>query len=194
MRKILVGSLFIVLMASLAYAQLTFYLVDNFEDGTFTKWYVFDSVKAAVVDNPAKADKDSIAEACGDKSLKIAGSTNNWYAGGMGTILDVDGADYTRFVVDVYGSKAKGKMKVELFEKKSASGTEEAKWVVELPVLGEGFTRYSIPFSSFSLDDPNKIVFHGKNGGKISKLQLIFVASQEKGNVDLTVDNLIFTF
>ncbi len=179
---------------SVAHAQLTFYLVDNFEDGTLSKWYVFDNVKAAVIDNPLKDQKDSIGDACGDKSLKIVGKANSWYAGGIGMILDVDGADYSRFIIDVAGSKAKGKLKIELFEKGTGAGTEETKWTVDLPVLGEGFTRYSIPFTSFSMEDPKTVVFHGKNGGKITKLQIICVANSEKGDADVALDNIIFTF
>lgn len=194
MKKFLVSALSVLIFIGIAQAQLTFYLIDNFEDGALSKWYVFDNVKAEAVNNPVKNDEDSVAESCGEKSCKISGKTDNWYAGGMGTILDVDGYQYSRFLIDVYGSKNFGKIKAELFERKTASSTEEVKWVVEIPVLGSGFTRYSIPFSAFNLDKAKEITFHGKRGGRISKLQLIFVAQSEKGDVDLAVDNLIFTF
>lgn len=194
MKKLLVIGLTFATLAGISYGLLTFYMVDNFEDGTISKWYVFNNVQASVVNNPAVNSNDSVSESCGDKSLKIVGLASNWYAGGIGTLLDVDGSSYTRFVFDVYGSRCLGKVKVEIFEKKTASSTQESKWVVDLPVLGEGFTRYSIPFSAFSSDDPKSAVFHGRQAGRISKLQLIMVASSEKGNIDLTVDNLIFTF
>ncbi|MBI5700402.1 hypothetical protein HZC34_00945 [Candidatus Saganbacteria bacterium] len=184
----------VILSFAAANALLTFYMVDNFEDGTFSKWYVFDNIKASAVDNPAKQDKDSIGDSCGDKSLKIAGAADNWYVGGIGTILDVDAVEYSRFSIDVYGTESLGKLKIELFEKKSEQSTEEAKWIAEVPVLGEGFSRFSIPFSSFRLDRNNQALFHSKKGGKISKIQLICVASSEKGSVGLTIDNLIFTY
>lgn len=195
MKKLLVIGLIFAALAGISYGLLTFYMVDNFEDGTMSKWYVFNNVQASVVNNPAVNSNDSVSESCGDKSLKIVGLASNWYAGGIGTLLDVDGSSYTRFVFDVYGSRSRGKIKVELFEKKTANSTEETKWGVELPVLGEGFTRYSVPLTAFSSDDPKTpLVYHAKQVGRISKLQLILVASSEKGNVDLTVDNLIFTF
>lgn len=194
MKKLMLGLCVALFLGVGAFAQLTFFMVDNFEDGVFSKWYVFDNAKVSITANPAKADNDSIGDACGEKSLKITGHTDNWYVGGMGTNLDVDGADYNRFIMDIYGSKKQGKVKIELFEKKTAASTEEVKWIVEVPVIGEGFTRYSIPLSSFSSDDAQKSFYHGKKGGRISKLQLIYVASAEKGDIDLTIDNLIFTF
>ena len=194
MKRLGLGLGLLLVLVVAAYAQLTFFMIDNFEDGAVTKWYMFDNIKPVVVENPAKADNDSVGDACGEKSLNISGHADNWYVGGMGTILDLDGSAYTRFNVDVFGSKKKGKIKIELFERKSAAGTDEAKWIAEIPVLGDGFTRYSIPLSSFSTDDDKKIVFHPKNGGKISKMQLIYIAASEKADIDLTVDNLIFTF
>lgn len=194
MKKIALFVLFLFAAASIAQAQLTFYLIDNFEDGTYSKWYVFDGIAANVVPNPALKDADSVGESCGEKSLKIVGATKNWYVGGMGTVLDVDGAEYSRFLMDVYGGKNAGKIKVEMFERKSAATTEEVKWVAELPVLGPGFTRYSVPLSAFNLDGSSGLAFHGKKGGNISKIQIICVASSEEGAIDLAIDNLIFTF
>lgn len=194
MKKVIAFLCVLFLSAGMSFALLTFYMVDNFEDGTASKWYIFDKIKTQVVNNPAFNSKDSIASSCGDYSLKITGSTETWYVGGAGTILEVDASGYTRFSVDVYGSKNRGKIKVEIFEKDPKTPTIEAKWVVELPMLGSGFARYSIPFSSFSSQNETSQFFHGDNGGKISKLQLIFVASAEKGSIDLLVDNLIFSF
>ncbi len=194
MKKIILALALMSIFVLPVYSLLTFYMVDNFEDGQFSKWYVFDNVKASIVNNPAGVDKDSVAESCGEKSLKIVGESASWYAGGMGTVLDIDASQYSRFMMDVYGTKKLGKFKVEIIEKKASGSNEEVKWSAELPVLGEGFTRYSVPFSSFVLDGASSPVFHPKKGGNISKLQLIFVSSTEKGNVDLTIDNIIFTF
>ncbi|OGC08606.1 hypothetical protein A2230_03820 [candidate division WOR-1 bacterium RIFOXYA2_FULL_36_21] len=206
MKKIvfcLLVSLSVFALAGAPFAKMTFYLIDNFEDNSFSnKWYVFDNVEGTLVDNPGLDIEDSVSEACGEKSLKLIGKTNNWYVGGMGTLLEVDGMDYSRIVIDVYGSSNFGKIKLELFEKEKdkvdqKGNLSETKWVVEIPVLGEGFTRYSVPFSSFYSEDTKdsgKVVFHGRQGGNISKLQAIFVASSKEGEFDCMVDNLMFTF
>ena len=184
----------LVALVSVSHAQMTFYLVDNFETGAVSdKWYVFDNASAVIEKNPAALKTDSVSEAAGDRSLHLTGSSSNWYVGGMGSIFDVNGAAYSRMNIDVFGSKSYGKVKVELFEKKSVAGTEEVKWVAELPVLGPGFTRLSIPFSAFA-SESKPPVFHGDKGGNISKIQLIFVASEQKGSIDYYVDNIMFTF
>ncbi|OGC15884.1 hypothetical protein A2246_03135 [candidate division WOR-1 bacterium RIFOXYA2_FULL_37_7] len=201
MKKLVLFILIIFVAASAAYARLTFYLVDNFEDGILSnRWYVFDKISASVVPNPESKEEDSVAEACGDKVLKLEGKTSGWYVGGMGTILGIDGADYSRMVIDIYGSKSFGKIKLELFEKNGQEGTneneKETKWVVEIPVLGKGFTRYSVPLSAFYNEDTkdSDVVFHGTNGGNISKLQVIFVSATKEGVFDCAVDNIMFTF
>lgn len=195
MKKVFMVVVFMLLLLGMSYAQLTFYLIDNFEEGSFSnKWYVFDAINASVVNNPGSKEADSIAEACGERSLQIKGKALNWYAGGMGTVLDVNASDYSRFLVDVYGNKNYGKIKVEIFEKKDNLKDQEIKWVVELPILGTGFTRYSIPFSAFNLDNPKEVIFHPNKGGQISKIQIIFIGSSEKSNVEAIIDNLMFTF
>lgn len=71
MKKILAVLLLMAGMGVAAHAILTFYLVDNFEDGTFTKWFSFDNVKLSILKNPKSDKKDLVLESCGDNALKI---------------------------------------------------------------------------------------------------------------------------
>jgi hypothetical protein len=199
------------LWGSAAVAQFSFYLIDNFEGGQAGKWYKFGNVEMLVAKNPSVEVKDVVAESCGDYSLSIKGGTVNWYVGGIGTDLNIDAAAFSRMQLDVYGSDSGGKVKIELFDDDNGNGvleqdpsrdwlaTKDDKWVAEVPVLGKGFTRISIPFSAFSLENPgsgdgiwNPDQKNGSSG--LLKIQLILLAGRQQGNVDLKLDNLLFTY
>lgn len=191
MKKFLIAGLGLLFLVSQARGILTFYLVDNFEDGTATKWYAFDHVNIAVDKVPKTIKRDLVVESDGDYLLKVAGTATDWYAGGIGTALNVDARDYSRLQFDVWGSPAGGKIKLEVFE-------NDTKWTAELPILGKGATRYSIPFTALVMDSTataeakDKIFSSGLN--TISRLQMIFVAPAKAGMVDCSLDNIIFTY
>ncbi|MFA4904996.1 MAG: hypothetical protein WC645_00635 [Candidatus Margulisiibacteriota bacterium] len=191
MKKFLAITLGVLFIASQAHGILTFYLVDNFEDGTATKWYAFDRVNLAVDKVPKTVKRDLVVESDGDYLLKVSGTASDWYAGGIGTALNVDARDYSRLQFDLWGSPAGGKIKLELFE-------NDTKWTAELPILGKGATRYSIPFTALILDSTataeakDRVFSTGL--GAISRLQLIFVTPTAAGAVDCSLDNIIFTY
>jgi hypothetical protein len=204
MKKLLAILAMVVGLGVASNAILTFYLIDNFEDGTFNKWFSFDNVKLSIMKNPKSEKKDLVLESCGDNALKVAGTTKNWYVGGVGTNLNVDPENYSRLQLDVMGSAAQGKIKVELYEDSNKSGqieqdpnqgwkvTSDKIWAVELPIMKDGYCRYSIPFSAFG--DANPGIGSGKFGeGPILRMQLIFVAASQEGTVDCALDNIIIT-
>lgn len=196
-------------------AQMTFFLIDNFEDGDYSRnpeWFSFDNVELNVVkNNKEKGSPDFISDSCGLYSLQVKGRARNWYVGGIGTNMSVNASDYSRLQIDVYGhDKYSGKVKVELYEddnnnnkleqdsEKGWIPTKDDKWVAEVNILGKGFTRVSIPFSAFRDDnpkvgnnrwDPNT---NGKSGGLL-KCQIVFIGESEKAPVDLRIDNIILT-
>ncbi|MBI5699738.1 hypothetical protein HZC35_05485 [Candidatus Saganbacteria bacterium] len=191
MKKFLAVTFGLLFLASQARGILTFYLVDNFEDGTATKWYAFDRVNLAVDKVPKTVKRDLVVESDGDYLLKVSGAASDWYAGGIGTALNVDARDYSRLQFDVWGSSGGGKIKLEVFE-------NDTKWTAELPILGKGATRYSIPFTALTLDstataEAKERVF-STGLTNISRLQLIFVAPAQAGAVDCSLDNIIFTY
>lgn len=204
MKKALVSVFLLAAFAVSAMGILTFYLVDNFEDGTFNKWFAFDSVKLSIFKNPKSDKKDLVLESCGENALKIAGKAKSWYVGGIGTNINVDPANYSRAQFDLMGSREQGKVKLELYQDSDRSGdiqqdpnngwkvTKDDIFSVEVPILRDGYTRYSVPFIAFSDSNPGTGTDRFGDG-PILRLQLILVAATQEGSVDCAVDNIIIT-
>jgi len=206
MKKLIVLLIILIGGALMAWGLLTFYLVDNFDDGAFSKWFSFDNVKLSIFKNPKLKTRDLVLESCGEYALKIKGVARDWYVGGVGTNLSVDTLNYSRFQLDLFGSRAGGKIKIELYEDDDKSGeieqdaamgwrpTRDDIWGVEIPLLGEGYTRYSIPFTAFTDSNPGVGNDIWGGTGSILRVQLIFIAASSEGSVDCAVDNIIFTY
>jgi hypothetical protein len=206
MKKLIVLLIILVGGALAAWGLLTFYLVDNFDDGTYSKWFSFDNVKLGIFKNPKLKTRDLVLESCGEYALKINGTARDWYVGGVGTNLAVDTSNYSRFQMDLFGSRPGGKIKIELYEDDDLSGeieqdaamgwkpTRDDIWEVEIPILGGGYTRYSIPFTAFTDSNPGVGNDAWGGTGSILRVQLIFIAASQEGSVDCAVDNIIFTY
>jgi hypothetical protein len=206
MKKFLSVIVLIGFLAAGAGAVLTFYLVDNFEDGTYAKWFSFDNVKLSIFKNPKSDKRDLVLESAGENALSIVGSTKDWYVGGAGTNLSVDASNYSRLQLDIFGTDKGGKIKIELYKDANNSGTieqdEANQWKptqddifgVEVPILKGGYTRYSIPFTAFVDSNPGVGKDKWEGAGAILRLQLIFIAASQEGTVDCAVDNVIFTY
>jgi len=200
-------------LAGIAQAQFSFYLIDNYESGLQDKWYRFGQAAISVEANPsleAEAN-DTITESCGDFSLSVKGSTQNWYIGGLGADLNADASAYTRLQMDVFGSSHPGKIKIEIFDDDNSNfsleqdpahdwvATKDDKWIAEVPVLGKGWTRISIPFTAFRLENPGSgdgLWNPDQNGGSagILKVQLVFLSDQPTGEVEAKLDNILLTY
>jgi len=215
MKKLFLALSILFLFSSLGFSQFTFYLIDNFEDGDFTdgpKWWRFGDLAAKAVKNPPSNKHDLIASSCGNYSLELSGGTKNWYIGGIGTDLGVDASRYSRFQIDVYGDDFySGKLKIELFDDDNLNYSLEQdprnnympvyddKWVAEVIIKGQGFTRTSIPFSAFR--DVNPEVgddvwnpSQGEGSGGLLKMQLVAITENQAGEIDFNIDNLLLTY
>ena len=199
-------------LLSVARAEFSFFLIDNFESGNADKWYKFGNLEMSVAKNPSvEAGRDTVAESCGDYSLKLRGRTDNWYVGGIGTDLRIDASAFSRIQLDLYGSDAGGKLKVELYDDdagnpvvevdpaKNWAPTKDDRWIAEIPVYGKGFTRISIPFSAFKLENPgtgNGIMNFDQKDGKngLLKIQFVFLTGEQKGSAEVNIDNIILTY
>ncbi|KAF0132628.1 MAG: hypothetical protein FD145_1607 [Candidatus Saganbacteria bacterium] len=170
------------------------YLLDNFEDGTYTKdpeWFVFDNIMPSITK---------------EYSLRLSGSANDWYVGGIGTVLGVDVSGYDTFEIDVYGyGETSGKLKIELYDDDNGNADIEVDkswkplyddlWSYETDVNWTGMRHLSIPLKEFknmgrgnNVFDPNL-----KNGsGGLVKIQIICVAASQTGSVNYNIDNLEF--
>ncbi|MFA5034520.1 MAG: hypothetical protein WC500_01885 [Candidatus Margulisiibacteriota bacterium] len=203
--------LFLIALMVAAEAELSFYMIDNFETGKFDKWYKFGGMATRVVENGTPEVKDTITESCGDYSLDLKGNSTNYYVGGIGIDLNVDATPFTRLQVDVYGLTGEGKIKIELFDDdngnyvleqdsaKDWTPMKDDKWVAEVPVLGKGFTRVSIPFTAFRLENPgagdgiwNPNQLNGSGG--LLKIQMIMLTNQPKGEIEARIDNILLTY
>ncbi|PIS28838.1 hypothetical protein COT42_06890 [Candidatus Saganbacteria bacterium CG08_land_8_20_14_0_20_45_16] len=202
-------------LASMTFAQFTFYLIDNFEGGNFlegSKWWRFGDLTVKTLENQPVVGRDLIAESCGTYSLSLSGETNDWYVGGIGTDIGVDASEFSRFQIDISGNEEyHGKLIVEFFDDDNNNYTIEQdpqknympifddKWVAEINIQGKGFTRTSIPFSAFKDVNPGvgDDIWNPdqKNGsGGLMKLQFVAISENQKGKVDFTIDNLLLTY
>jgi len=203
--------LWLLLLAAAAQAQFSFELIDNFESGKIEKWYKFGNIQMTIAENPSFEGKDAIAESCGVYSLSLKGGTDNWYVGGIGANLNLEASYFSRLQMDVFGGDEGGKIKIELFDDDNNNNileqdpakdwmpTKDDKWVAEVPILGKGFTRISIPFSAFKLENPGSGdgVWNPdqKNGsGGLLKMQLILLSEKQRGRVEAGIDNILLTY
>jgi len=214
MKKIILLFSIGLIIANQAYAQFSFYPIDNFENGKFAeggRWWRFGEIKAEVERAERSEGQDLVTMSTGNYVLHLSGKTSDWYVGGVGTYLGIDAAPYSRFQVDVSGNgDYSGKLVIELYEDdngnyniekdpKSYLPLRDDKWVAEITILGHGFTRYSIPCSAFRLVNPG--VGDGiwnpdqKNGsGGLVEMQLVAIANQQKSVVDFSIDNILLTY
>jgi hypothetical protein len=201
------------LSVALAKAEFSFYLIDNFESGKAEKWYKFGKIETTVMKNPSleAGVQDTIADSCGDYSLWLKGKATSWYAGGIGTDLYAESSAFSRFQIDVYGSGTGGKIRVELFDDDNGNysleqdpsrnwlATKDDKWVAEVPILNKGFTRVSIPFSAFKLENPGSgdgtwNPDHKNGSGGLLKVQFVLLTDQATGEVSAGIDNILLTY
>lgn len=215
MKRFVAVAAAVVLLTSAALAQFSFYLIDNFESGKFNegpKWWRFGDLKVEVVTNPSQEARDLITSSCGEYALNISGDTDDYYIGGIGTDLNVDAADFTRFQIDISGQNdLSGKLKVEFFDDDNQNYTVEQdpknnympvhddKWVAEIKIQGKGFTRVSIPFSAFRDVNPgvgddiwNPDQVNGSGG--LAKMQVVAISEAKAGELDFEIDNLLLTY
>ncbi len=185
-------------------------LIDDFEDGTIEEapaWWTFGAIEASVVDVPdVKTDK--LAKLCGNKVLKIAGETDAWYIGGMGTYVGKEAAKLTHIKMMVYGNGPKsGRLTIQLYD--DDNGNTELEQDVEknyepiyddrfeytMDIDWRGWKVVLIPISKFKDTNPkvgDNIWNPNNENGSIGVLhfQFIFMANNKKGNFHAFIDNI----
>ena len=68
-----------------------------------------------------------------------------------------------------------------------------------MPILNKGFTRVSIPFSAFKLDNPGSgdgiwNPDHKNGSGGLLKIQFVLLTDQATGEVAAGIDNILLTY
>ncbi|MBI5699357.1 hypothetical protein HZC35_03480 [Candidatus Saganbacteria bacterium] len=219
MKKIVLGLLIILLSGSMvlafggpapeAPAKAAYpYLIDNFEDGTYTKdpeWFSFDGIVPSIVKTSTLREGDpKVVSLIGQYALNLTGSARDWYVGGLGTVLGIDASGYSTFEIDVYGyGEQSGKLKIELYDDDNGNADIEVDksfkplyddlFSKEIDVNWTGWKHLSIPISEFTIEgrggkkwDPTL----ANGSGGLVKIQLISVANSQTGSINYTVDNL----
>lgn len=176
---------------------VTVLMIDNFDDQDLElnpAWWHFDKVEFSFVPN----SQENISK-LGSHYLKVSGSTNDWYIGGMGTYLAIDVSQFKGITMAVNGfGPTSGRIKIELYDDDNGSNQLEQdssfqplfddKFQYELTVNWTGWQQITIPFSKFV--DMNPAVGNNKWDGKLVHLQLVFITSKQQGAVSMGIDNL----
>lgn len=180
-------------------------LIDGFEDGDFTKfreWWTFDKVVPTIVQN--QPSKTHYIESY---SMQIAGSSNNWYAGGVGTYLNEDAQHFTVLKLVIFAPKQNaGAIRIELYDDDNNNATVDIDpdtglpayddvFIYDLNIMWEGWKVVTIPLSDFvdfnatvgdNVWNPSKD--YGSSG--LVQMQLVVLSSKFKSE---TIDFLIDT-
>ena len=206
-RQILCVMMFLSLASVLQAARI----IDDFEDGNISAnpaWWKFGRIIADVVENTGKAPK---GVKLGGKGMSLEGSTRDWYIGGLGTYLGVDGTAYANLELLVYGKgKNSGQLKIELWdddnknwkaeqdEKKNYVPIHDDQFATTLVVDWEGWKKVVIPFDDFSDEnpgvgndkwDPNQI----DGSGGLLQLSMVALGRGAKGEIKVIIDDMRFT-
>ena len=184
-------------------ATLQDLVVDNFDDADITvapNWWKFDRLQVTF---PEATDKQY-----GLYTIKVTGKAESYYVGGMGTYFGKDVSAYDTFALDVYGNgPASGTIKVQLldddnntFQVEQDSKYEpmaDDRLEYELPVTWTGWKTVEIPLNKFVDTNPGigDDVFNpdqANGSGGLLHVQLVFVATSDKGTITIGLDNLRF--
>lgn len=185
-------------------------IMDNFEDGQLKtdyakteSWWSFGKLKYTVSKDKTK---DPLSKYTGAGTLKLEGQTSNWYIGGFGKYLAVDGSQYKMLKLMIYGyGKNSGVLNIELYDDDNATKQLEQdsnfnplyddKWSTSINVNWKGWKAVSIPFYKFK--DRNKTIgdnifnIDHKNGsGGLLHLQLTVNAPKKIGSAHMLIDNI----
>ena len=189
------------------------YMIDDFEDGNYStnpEWWKFDNVSVSAVDNSGVQTGDAdIAKQTGKYSVSVAGSSTDWYAGGMGTYVAKKNNDlgrYNAFQMDVFGyGPGSGTIKIELVDDDKGNWQVDQdskgvplyddKFAYNIIVDWRGWKRLTIPLSDFALDNPGRgdgILTVGQEGGKggLLSVQFIFIGPKKAGQLKYNIDNV----
>lgn len=182
------------------------YLVDDFEDSNITKnpeWWKFGILKSQILDNNKK--EFAYLE---EKSLWLTGDPSEWYVGGMGTYLGLDGTPYNAIKLIVRGKGIEsGFLRIELYDDDNQNWVADIhpedqsivefddKFIYSQKVDWSGWRVLIIPFDDFVDDNPQMgdNLFNpsqlGTSGGLL-QIQFIVLATNKEVAPDIRIDNI----
>ena len=183
-------------------------MIDNFEDGDATKfreWWTFD--KVLLKTSPNEPSKTHYIEKV---SLEISGSSNNWYAGGLGTYLNEDASYYDTLKLVIYSPKINsGAIRIELYDDdnnnkvidindETGLPSKDDLFIYDLNLIWQGWKVVSIPISEFidfnndvgdNIWNPNQS--YGSSG--LTQIQIVVLSSKMKSEtISFYIDTIKF--
>jgi hypothetical protein len=216
-RSMMKKSVFLLLMLS-CFAQSNFaakifpdqpkdlFIVDNFEDKNFTmqpKWWGFDNISMEI----ARNDKKEFQH-LEEYSLKLEGTPNNWYVGGVGTYFAIDVANYNSLKLLVRGNgPLSGLLIIELFDDDnnnfqvevnpsiSSETLADDKFIRTIKVDWSGWKALIIPFSDFvdgniNVGDDKWNPYQTGSSGGLLQMQMILLAADKEIKPKIAVDSI----
>ena len=185
----------------------TVLMIDDYEDGDlikFREWWTFDKV---LVKTKEIEEKEIFL---GKKSILINGSSNNWYAGGIGVYLDEDAHYFETLKLVIYSPKLNsGSIRIELYdddnnnkivdidEEKQIPSNDDL-FIYDLNLIWQGWKVVSIPLSEFVDFNPdvgdntwNPNQLYGSAG--LIQMQLVVLSSKLKSEtIEFEIDTIKF--
>jgi hypothetical protein len=182
-------------------------MVDDFEDSdtiNFREWWTFD--KVMIKTKPIEEKKPFL----GNVSLQVSGSSNNWYAGGLGVYLNEDVEPFTTLKLVIYSPKImSGSIRIELYDDDNNNNvvdidnekqipSKDDLFVYDLNLVWQGWKVISIPLYEFVDFNPevgdnkwNPNQLYGSAG--LIQLQLVILSSKLKSElIEFEIDTIKF--
>lgn len=205
MRLITILLTLILLLSFQTQAKSRSMLIDNFEDGDLIEkpeWWTFGRVDLSV----ARVVPSENPKYVGNRVLQLRGKSSDWFVGGLGTYLGVNGFNYNAFKIYVkgYGEKS-GSLRFELYDDDNGNWQIETdqfmknpifddKYIYTLVVDWKGWRTIIIPLSHFRDENPNIgdniwNPFQRQNSGGLIQLQILAMTATDKGAVMIDIDS-----
>ena len=183
----------------------TVLMIDDFEDADlnkFREWWTFDKIMIKSKDIETKKTF------LGKVSLSINGSSNNWYAGGIGTYLNEDAHYFKTLKLVIFSPKINsGSIRIELYDddnnnkvvdidKEKERPSKDDLFIYDLNLVWKGWKVVSIPLSDFvdfnsdvgdNIWNPNQE--YGSAG--LIQMQLVVLSSKLKSElINFEIDTI----
>ena len=189
---------------------LSYYVVDDFEDGNFTEnpeWWVFGSLSPLCIPNTEKKVRLDV----GKGSLHLKGSGADLYIGGLGAFLGVDGERFHFLQLDVFGYGVdSGEVVIELIDDDNGTVKIETdpyypwlpvfddKFVYTQRVDWKGWRRLKIPLRDFVDQNPRvgDNIWNPSNlggSGGLVQIQFLLASIRAGGSVNIRLDSIVFS-
>jgi len=185
-------------------AKYRTYTIDDFEDGDLIEkpeWWIFGKAQLGI-DRVVASENPTYV---GQRVLQVRGKSSDWFVGGLGTYLGLNGYRYNAFKVYVKGyGEESGSLRFEFYDDDNGNWRVEAddfmknpihddKFIYTLHVDWKGWRTIIIPLSHFRDENPNIgdniwNPWQRKNSGGIIQLQILAMTATEKGAVMIDID------